>query len=80
MFDFQPNGFTFLFFIIYIWTIFWKAVALWRAAKNEQKYWFIIFILPINTMGILELIYLFRFAKKRLTLEQIKSWFSKPQS
>ncbi len=41
-----------------IWTIVWKGLALWRSAELRQKYWFLA-ILVINTLGILEIIYLF---------------------
>jgi hypothetical protein len=49
---------------ITIWTIPWKVAALWRAAKNSQKGWFIALLL-INTVGLLEILYLFVFSKKR---------------
>ena len=45
-----------------IWTLVWKGMALWRSAELRQKYWFIA-ILLINTLGILEIIYLFLVAK-----------------
>lgn len=57
-----------------IWLLFWKCMALWRAAKANQTNWFvIILILNSLTFGILEIIYLFRFAKPRMTLEDIKN-------
>lgn len=56
-----------------IWSLFWKGMALWRASKNDQRNWFVI-ILVLNTVGILEIIYLFVFAKKKLTLEELKFW------
>ncbi len=46
------------------WDIIWKAIGLWKAARNSQKYWFV-FILFINTVGILPMIYL-KFYQKRL--------------
>jgi len=46
-----------------VWTFIWKGFALWRAAELHQKYWFIA-ILLINTLGILEIIYLFFVARK----------------
>lgn len=64
----------YILFIILIWSLLWKGIALWRATKNSQKNWFIV-LLPINTMGILEIVYLFFFSKKKLTLKEIKSWF-----
>lgn len=45
-----------------VWTLVWKGFALWRAAELKQKYWFIA-ILLINTLGILEIIYLFLVAR-----------------
>lgn len=64
-------------FVLLVWAIAWKGIALWNAARNSQKNWFIA-ILIINTIGILEIIYLFRFAKKRLTLSDLYFW--KPKS
>jgi len=52
------------FAILFAWSIAWKGAALWRAARNNQSYWFTAIIL-INTVGILEILYIFIFAKKR---------------
>jgi methionyl-tRNA synthetase len=46
-----------------LWTIPWKGVALWRAARNRQVVWFIA-VLIFNTLAILEIIYIFYFSKK----------------
>lgn len=46
-----------------IWTFAWKGVALWRSATLRHKPWFIA-ILVINTLGILEIAYLFFVSKK----------------
>lgn len=46
------------------WSLFWKGLALWRAAKNQSKVWFIV-LLIVNTMGILEILYLFVFGRKK---------------
>jgi len=54
-----------------VWSMFWKILALWRAAKNNQRYWFI-GVLLLNTFGIIELVYLFKFAKNKLSLEDLK--------
>ncbi len=50
-----------LIFII-VWSIVWKAIALWQAARNNHKLWFIALIL-INTLGILEIIYILFISK-----------------
>lgn len=62
--------------IVLIWSIFWKGVALWRSAKFDQRNWFI-GLLIINTLGLLEIVYLFKFAKKQLALHELKSWVSR---
>ncbi len=47
-----------------VWTMPWKGVALWRAAGNKHLWWFIaIFIL--NTLAVLEIIYIFAFSRKK---------------
>lgn len=48
------------------WSIVWKGWALWRAAKLDQKVWFIVFMV-VNTIGILEIFYLFYFSKQNTT-------------
>jgi len=45
-----------------LWTLVWKGLALWRSAELRQKYWFIA-LLIVNSLGILEIIYLFLVAK-----------------
>jgi Family of unknown function (DUF5652) len=40
-----------------VWELTWKGFALWRAAKNNHKYWFVP-LLIINSMGLLPIIYL----------------------
>ena len=60
-------GFIPFFIILMIWSIAIKGYALWHAARNGQKEWFIA-LLVINTVGILELVYLVWFradAKKK---------------
>jgi hypothetical protein len=39
------------------WSVTWKGLALWKAAKNDSKPWFVA-LLVINTLGILEILYL----------------------
>jgi len=46
-----------------VWTLIWKGLALWRSAGLRQKYWFVA-ILVINTLGVLEIIYIFLIARK----------------
>jgi len=53
-----------LFAVLAIWTIIWKGTALWKAARNGSKPWFVV-LLVVNTVGILEIIYIFFFSKKK---------------
>ena len=57
------KGFSWYFIPIIIWVLFWKGYALWTTVKNNDKKWFIA-ILVLNTLGILEIIYVFYVAKK----------------
>ncbi|MGD0856864.1 MAG: DUF5652 family protein [Dehalococcoidia bacterium] len=46
------------------WTLPWKGVALWRSARNNHTAWFVV-LLIVNTLAILEIIYIFGFSKKK---------------
>lgn len=48
---------------VLIWSGIWKAFALYRAGKVRQPVWFVVFLF-VNTLGILEILYLFLFSKK----------------
>lgn len=48
--------------ILALWSLFWKGLALWHSARKVQPWWFVI-LLVVNTMGILEIVYLFAVAK-----------------
>jgi len=43
--------------LLLVVSLFFKGMALWRAAGNGEKVWFI-FLFLINTLGILDIIYL----------------------
>jgi len=49
--------------IIALWELLWKGLALWNCGRNNQIIWFV-FILLLNTAGILPIIYLLLFQKK----------------
>ena len=40
-----------------VWEIVWKAIALWKAARNNHLGWFVC-IAVINSAGILPIIYI----------------------
>lgn len=53
--------------LLALWDIVWKSIALWKAAKNNQLSWFIIFLI-FNTAGILPIAYIKFFQKRKLPL------------
>jgi len=46
------------------WEAAWKGIALWRAGRNAHLVWFICLFI-FNTVGILPIIYIFAFSKKK---------------
>lgn len=54
----------FVFAALMIWSIIWKGIALWKAARNGHKAWYVI-LLIVNTVGILEIIYILCCSKKK---------------
>ena len=57
--------------VFILWSVVWKGLALSHSARRGEMWWFIA-LLTINTLGILEIIYLFYFAKLKF-----KDLFSK---
>ncbi len=52
------------------WTLAWKGVALWKAARNGQKEWFVV-LLVVNTLGLLEILYVYYFGKTSTDSKQV---------
>jgi len=52
------NDFGSTFFLLVLWSIFWKGLALWHSGRRGEPWWFVALLL-INTAGVLEIIYLF---------------------
>jgi methionyl-tRNA synthetase len=52
-------------FVFIVWSVFWKGLALWHSARRGEPWWFLA-ILFINTLGILEIVYLFFIAKLKI--------------
>ena len=40
-----------------VWSAAWTGLALWNAAKRDEKWWFIFFLI-VHTAGIVEILYL----------------------
>ncbi len=55
-----------LLFILIVWAGVWKAIALWKAARNNHLGWFIV-LCVVNTLGILEILYIYVWGKKQDT-------------
>jgi len=53
-----------LFSLFFVWSLVWKGFALYRAGKQSQPGWFVALFL-INTLGVLEILYLSLFSKRR---------------
>lgn len=54
-----------------IWTLPWKGVALWKAAKRQDMIWFVA-LLILNTVAILEIFYIFFIAKKPKVIKTLE--------
>lgn len=55
--------------VLIAWGVVWKGFALYRAGKQSQPGWFVALFL-INTLGILEILYLAFFSKRRRHLRR----------
>lgn len=56
---------------VVLWTLPWKAWALWLAARRGDIWWFLA-IIVISALGILEIIYIFLIAKQSDKVEEIE--------
>ena len=56
---------------ILVWTVIWKAVAAWKAARNNHLVWFVVFFV-VNTFGVLPIVYLFIFQRIDFSKRKIK--------
>ena len=57
--------------LLVLWSTVWKGLALWKSARLSHKKWFII-LLVVNTVGILEIIYIY-FVAKKYSVETVES-------
>lgn len=60
----------FLLSLIMLWSLFWKGNALWHAARRRHLTWFIL-LLVVNTMGLLEIAYLYYLHKYDLGSQKL---------
>ena len=52
-----------IFGVLMVWSLIWKGLALYRAGYNRSPVWFVVLLL-VNTLGILEILYLFIWGRK----------------
>ena len=50
--------------LILVWSLPWKGVALWKAARLYNKGWFIA-LLVVNSLALLDIFYIFFVAPKQ---------------
>ncbi len=53
-----------LIWVAVLWSLPWKGWALWKAAKRGDTWWFVALFL-VNTVGLLDMIYLFVVSERR---------------
>lgn len=58
--------------IIALWELIWKGLALWQAARQNDKLWYLL-ILIFNTVGILPIVYIFIISKGKSTKKEPNS-------
>lgn len=53
--------------LLMLWTLPWKGVSMWRAARNGHKVWFVALLL-INSLAVVDIIYIVWFSRKKADL------------
>ena len=73
---FSPHPYTIMFpvplaFLVAaaVWVVVLKGFSLWYAARAGQKWWFVV-LLVVNTLGIIEIVYLLWFRPASFELEE----------
>jgi heme A synthase len=70
VFGISYKAMLFIFVLVVVWSAIWKLMAMWKAAKKGAIAWFIVFGL-VNTVGILEILYIYVFSNMK-TKDKIK--------
>ncbi len=69
-------GFGWWFWLLLIWSLIWKGLALWKSASKKQLIWFIL-LLIINTLGLLEITYIFFLNRRDIDNGKILNYLEK---
>jgi len=56
--------------VILVWSLTWKLIALWKSARKGELIWFIVLAL-FNTVGVLEILYIFVFSKLKMNSKPV---------
>ena len=66
-------------FPMLVWIMTWKGLALWKASQRKEVLWFWL-LMSINTLGLLEISYIFVFSKSKNDFNFLKKMhFKKPE-
>ena len=65
----EDPTFVLIFTLVGIWSLVWKGIALWKAGQSKSKVWFVI-LLVCNTLGILDIIYIYFLSNRGRKEEQ----------
>jgi hypothetical protein len=68
LFGAATQQYQWLIILLMLWELTWKAIALWKAARNNHLAWFIC-LLIFNTIGILPIVYILLKRKKEIAAE-----------
>ncbi len=64
-----PNGNLGLVLTVVGWSLAWKGVSLWHAARDNSKPWFVT-LLVSNTLGVLDAVYIFGVRTRKSRVER----------
>lgn len=63
MYGIFSTGEQLAFAVLLLWTLPWKGMALWKAARKNHQKWFIALLL-VQTIGILDILYIYVFSER----------------
>lgn len=72
-----PELVTAVLVIIVIWELIWTGFGCWKSARRNSPIWFIL-MLVLNTVGILEILYIFVFSELGKPIKPSKTRRPKP--
>ena len=58
--------------VVFVWSFVWKLLALWKSARKNHLVWFIAMGI-LNTMGILEILYIYVFSDMAKSKRSVQS-------